>query len=211
MIVYHAREFEGGEPRAHPWSRSVSDESHVYVDFKERPDLIAETLEDFRPFKNQEFTQKFFELLEWLNGPKSRFESNDCAFVGACENGDSRFPYAMSCSGRLMIMFRDIEENCQPKSIGWLMDTLKSVISGVNPNFRAGAIGLSRTKAIYKALGNSPTSGAMGEQLMLSFFAYGKDEQRCYQSMQRLIECVHGSIKRVSRKVEAGDVDALYR
>lgn len=211
VIAYHAKEFETAAPRAHPWSNALADESQVYVDFKERPDLIRICLEDLKPFEEEHFVERFYKLLEWLNGPSSLLESNDCAFRGSIENTiDKQFPYARKCQGRLMILYRDIAENCQPQSIEWLMSNLHTSIQSVRPNFRSGAIGLSRMSTVYKTLGNGPRTGAKGEQVMLSFFAYGKSDRRSYESMDRVLKCLHSALEKVNRKIAAGDVDALY-
>ena len=208
VIAYHAKEFETAEPRAHPWSSTIADDSLVYVDFKERPELIRTSLEDLKPFKGEPFVERFYKLLEWLNGPLSLLESNDCAFRGLVENTtDKQFPYARKCQGRLMILYRDIAENCQPKSIEWLMSNLHTSIQSVSPSFRSGAIGLSRMGTIYKALGNGLRTGAKGEQVMLSFFAYGKSDRHSFESMEKVLECAQTALEKVNRKIKAGEVE----
>jgi len=200
VIVYHAKEFEQNfRPRAHPWSRAESNENEVYIDFKAHPKKIRTTLEDLIPFNRKTFANKFYELLEWLNGKSSNIESNDCAFVGASENIDAQFPYKIRCSGRLMVLFRDIERNCYRQDIDWLMISAEKTIQAINPSFKAGAIGLSRVPAIYKELGNSSTSGALGEQVMFSLFAYGKNANQCYKHMEKVVLCLHRALEIMNR------------
>ena len=210
VIAYHAEELEMNAPRVHPWSRSETDESVVYVDFKSRPDLIRTSLQDFVCFDNEPFVERFYSLLEWLNGPSSLFESNDCAFRGMVENTDEQFPFARKCHGRLMILFRDIAENCQPRSIGWLMQNLEVSIQSINPSFRSGAVGLSRAKTHYKGLTNDPKMAVKGEQVLLSLFAYGKSDSKSFESMEKVIASVHSTLNKVNKKVRLGEVDALY-
>jgi hypothetical protein len=210
VIAYHAKEFENAEPRAHPWSSAVLDDSQVYVDFKANPKLIRTSLEDFNPFKGEPFVERFFSLLEWLNGPSSLLESNDSAFRGLVENTtDKQFPYSRKCQGRLMILYRDIAENCQPKSIEWLMKSMGASVEAINPSFRAGAIGLSRVGAVYKVLGDRSGTGAKGEQVMLSFFAYGKNDRRSFESMEKVLECAHLALEKINR-IKVGEVRAIY-
>jgi len=211
MISYHAKEFESAEPRAHPWSRAVSDESQVYIDFKANPKAIRTSIEDLQVYSKEEFAEEFYSLLEWINGPESLLESNDCAFRGVVENiTDKQFHYPKKCQGRVMILFRDLAENCQPKSMEWVACNIDEIVKRIKPNFRAGAIGYSRMPTVYKELGNRPDDGAKGEQVMLSFFAYGKNERGCYENMKKVIECAHSALSKINKKIKAGEVDALY-
>lgn len=183
----------------------------MYIDFKANPQLIRSSLEDLALFTGERFAEKFYSLLEWLNGPQSLLESNDCAFRGGMDNTtDEQFPHERKCQGRLMILFRDIAENCQPRSIEWLMNQLMDSIQSINPVFRAGAIGFSRMKTIYMELGDRPRTGGKGEQLMVSFYAYGKNDRRCYESMEKIIEYTHSALERINRKIKSGEVSALY-
>lgn len=211
MISYHAKELESTEPRAHPWSSAVSDNSQVYIDFKTNPKAIRTSIEDLQVYSKEEFAQEFYSLLEWMNGTESLLESNDCAFRGVVENiTDKQFPYPKKCQGRVMILFRDQAENCQTKSIEWLARNIDKIVKRIKPNFSAGAIGYSRMPTVYKELGNGPGTGAKGEQIMLSFFAYGKNKHSCYENMKKVIECAHSALSKINKKIKAGEVDALY-
>jgi len=82
-----------------------------------------------------------------------------------------------------MILFRDIPENCQQRSVDWLIENILHCVAGAKLNFRAGAIALSKNETCYLALGDKPDTGGMGKQIVLNFFAYGKNERRCYENM----------------------------
>jgi hypothetical protein len=210
VIVYHAKEFESAVPRAHPWSSALANESHVYIDFKANPKLIRSAIEDLRSYADEPFAEEFYSLIEWLNGKESLLETNDCAFSGAIRNIDSQFPFKHRCSGRLMILFRNITENAQPRSVDWLINNIHDSLMIANPSFKAGAVGISRMAAVYKALSPEPRKGGLGSQVMLSFFAYGKNDDRCYESMYRILRCTHTCLVKVNRQIKNGALDALY-
>lgn len=188
----------------------VADESSIYMDFKLQPKLIRTALEDLVPFKKWDFVEQFYSLIEWLNGANSVLESNDCVFNGAEDNPDQQYPYAKKCSARLMILFRDIPENCQDKSINWLMNNILSLAASMKPSFKAGAIGLSQSPTCYLALGDKPDTGGMGYQVTLNFFAYGKNDKRCYESMQDVLAIAQLALQRVNKRIQNGEIDALY-
>ena len=203
MIVYHAKELESAPPRAHPWSRAISDKRQIYIDFKSNPRAIRNTLEDFKPFEKYDFAQRFYSLLEWLNGQHSSFESNDCAFKGKHKNEtDPQFKYPFKCYGRVMILYRDIIENTQSKSIEWLMSNLKSSLQILKPGFKTGAIGLSKMETVYMELDDCPKMGGLGKQINISLFAYGKNERKCFEGMAVLIDCLDSALKGVNKKLK---------
>jgi len=187
-----------------------SDDSSVYLDFKKNPKLIRSALEDLQPFAKWGFAEQFYSLIEWLNGPQSLLESNDCAFNAVQKNPDQQYPYAKKCSARLMILFRDIPENCQLRSIDWLMQNILQAVATIKPGFKAGALCLSQSETCYLALGDKPDTGGMGRQVVLTFFAYGKNERRCYENMQEVISNAQSCLTRVNKKIQHGEVDALY-
>jgi len=188
----------------------VSDESSVYMDFKQQPALIRTALEDLLPFTQWDFVEQFYTLIEWVNGSSSLLESNDCVFNAVEDNTDQQYPHAKKCSARLMILFRDIPENCQEKSIDWLMNTIQSLASSMKPSFNAGAIGLSQSPTCYLALGDKPDTGGMGYQVTLNFFAYGENEQDCYGSMKDVLAIAQHALLRVNMRIKNGEIDALY-
>jgi len=188
----------------------VSDELSIYMDFKQQPELIRSALEDLLPFEKWDFVEQFYNLIEWLNSPTSLLESNDCVFNALEDNTDQQYPYAKKCSARLMILFRDIPENCQDKSINWLMNNIQSMASSMKANFKTGAIGLSQSPTCYLALGDKPDSGGMGYQVTLNFFAYGNNEQDCYASMKDVLTVSQHALLRVNMRIKNGDIDALY-
>ncbi|QUM86204.1 MULTISPECIES: hypothetical protein [unclassified Moritella] len=211
MDVFISKKIDDSALRSHPWTNMVSDESSVYMDFKRQPKLIRSALEDLLPFNTWDFVEQFYSLIEWVNGSSSLLESNDCVFNAVEDNRDQQYLYAKKCSARLMILFRDIPENCQEKSINWLMNNIQSMASSMKPGFNTGAIGLSQSPTCYLALGDKPDSGGMGHQVTLNFFAYGNNEQDCYESMKDVLKIAQHALLRVNMRIKNGEVDALYR
>ena len=211
MDAFTAKQTEHTEGRSHPWTTMTTDESSIYMDFKKNPKLIRSSLEDFQPFNKWPFVDTFYSLVEWLNSSSSLLESNDCTFNAAEENPDKQYPYAQKCSARLMILFRDIEENCQQRSIDWLIQNILESVAGTKLGFRAGAICLSPSTTCYLALGDKVDTGGMGQQVILTFFAYGKNEQRCYENIQQVISHAEHCLKKVNKKLKNGELDDIYR
>jgi len=208
--AFISKQIDNSLLRSHPWTSMVSDDANIYIDFKKQPKLIRSALEDLIPFKKYGFVESFYALIEWVNSPRSLLESNDCVFNTAEDNPDQQYPYAKKCSARLMILFRDIPENCQAKSIDWLMQSILLHVSTTKPGFKAGAICLSQSPTCYLALGSTPDTGGMGHQVTLTFFAYGKNDRRCYDNMQEVLLIAQQSLLRVNKCIKNGEIDALY-
>jgi hypothetical protein len=196
--------------RSHPWTSMQSDQSSIYMDFKKTPKRIRDSLEDLLPFKKWAFVETFYSLIEWVNSPISLLESNDCTFNAAEKNDDDQYPYAHKCSARLMILFRDIPENCQQRSIDWLVQNILNAVASTKTGFRAGAICVSQNATCYLELDDQPDTGGIGQQLVLTFFAYGKNERRCYENMQQVLSHALCCLKKVNKKIHNGELDEIY-
>ncbi len=210
MDAFTSSNIDSSALRSHPWTAMQNDQTSVYMDFKKNPTLIRKSLEDFIPLKKWPFVESFYSFVEWINSPQSALESNDCTFNVVEENTDQQYPYAKKCSARLMILFRDIPENCQQRSIDWLSQHILQSVASTKLGFRAGAICLSQNETCYLALGDTPETGGMGQQVVLTFFAYGKNEKRCYESMQQVIDHAYDCVKKVNKKIQAGELNAIY-
>src|SRR5512141_2167738 len=120
MKTYERADPQAGPARSHPWAGSSVDPGSRYFDLKKNPELIRTALEDFRPWSAWPAVETFYRLLEWLNGPDSILESNDCAFAGPCANETAQFPKALEATGRLMILWRELPLNLAPGPTEWL-------------------------------------------------------------------------------------------
>jgi hypothetical protein len=171
--------------RAHPWTRAEGDAAHRYVDFREHPELIRTSLEDLRPWADHAFTEAFYRLIEWLNGPESLLESNDCAFSGVQPNDSPHSARRLQASGRLMVLFRHLPSNTRPDRIGELTERVARALSASGQDLEA-VVGVSIVEVLYTAL-PGPPERRRGQQLMLSFWAWGDDEAQVFGNVDRTL------------------------
>lgn len=106
---------EGIDPkvpvRNHPYDGAKYDSRVKHYDFVQHPELIRQVLEDFKPREQYQSIELFYQLLEWINGSGSIFESSDCRLEAPKENPHKNIPYDLALQGRLMVFFRDIKLN----------------------------------------------------------------------------------------------------
>lgn len=194
---------ETGDPRAHPWTTAESDPAYRYYDFRRHPQLIRTHLEDFTAWKSYAAITTFYDLLEWLNGPESVFESNDCAFEGPHLNTSPDFTKSLACTGRLMILYRNLSLNTAPDQIQRLSDAIHHALHHTDPGFAWGAIGTTTVPVHYRAIPGSQDVVA-GQQLMLSFWAFGDSETETMTNLGRTF----GNLSTVIRGVSAETLTA---
>ena len=184
MRVYEHNDPDALCSRFHPWIDGESDPTHRYYDFRTRPELIRSSLEDMQEWSEYPATETFYRLLEWLNGAESVFESNDCAFSGAIANTSTQFSKRLQCSGRLMILYRDLALNTSPEQIHWLTNAAAHALKGIDPAFEWGAIGATIMSVRFATL-PGPLELQRGQQLMLSFWAWGENELEVMTNLDR--------------------------
>ena len=196
-------EYDGepfSEPRSHPWSDSALDRGARYHDLSAAPELIRSVLEDFTPFQRYAAIEDFYTLLERINQPKSALESSDCAFSGPQPNQSPQVTAKLECSGRLMILFRALEQNTLKARMAWLRLALHRELAELDPKFTSGIIGTTLVPIRYLAL---PESAQLGEQLMLSFWAFGNSETQLMLGLARLFKNLSRALRNVSARIEA--------
>jgi hypothetical protein len=198
-------EYEGApfvEARAHPWSGSASDEAAHYYDFKASPELIRSSLEDFKPFEHYPAIEVLYALLERVNHESSPLESNDCSFDPPGENRTSQVSAAVECSGRVLLLYRDLVQNTRKARLSWLKAAFHAQLSRLDPKFNLGMIGTTLLPARYLAL---PEPEQLGQQLMLSFWAFGETEPLAMQNLARLLRNLTQAVRGVSARIVRGD------
>jgi len=172
------------EPRSHPWVDVAADPECRYYDFTASPALIRRVLEDFRPWSSHAAIETFYVLLEQLNLPGSAFESNDCAFTGPHANDQPMYPQALQCSGRVMVLFRDVRQNTAPLGVERLKNQLHRELAAIDPGLTGAIIGTTLIPVRYLML---PAGEAqLGSQLMISFWAWGDSEADTMTTLGRL-------------------------
>jgi hypothetical protein len=172
------------EPRSHPWVDVAGDPDCRYYDLTEYPALIRTALEDFRPWSRHSAIDTFYALLEEINQPGSVFESNDCAFTGPDENDLPQYPATLQCSGRVMVLFRDLRQNTTTGSVERLKDQLHHTLAGLDPDLDRAMIGTTLMPVRYLALADGDAQ--LGWQLMISFWAWGDTVADTMATLDRL-------------------------
>ncbi|MEQ1760590.1 MAG: hypothetical protein ABL986_19945 [Vicinamibacterales bacterium] len=197
MKVYEYIDPDAFRPRSHPWIDGESDPAHRYYDFRTSPELIRSSLEDLQEWSAYPATETFYRLLEWLNGSASVFESNDCAFSGASANTSAQFSKRLQCSGRLMILYRDLALNISPEQIHRLTNAVAHALGRTDHAFEWGAIGVTIMPVRFTTL-PGPPERQRGQQLMLSFWAWGEDVSEVMTNLDRTFRNLTGVLETLS-------------
>ena len=186
------------EPRSHPWTGSTSDGTAAYHDFTLSPELIRDVLEDFTPFQRYPAIEAFYALLERINHPKSTLQSNDCAFTGPHPSEASDARASLECSGRLMLLYRAQQLNTDKTRVAWLAKAFHYQLAHLDPKFTAGIIGTTLVPVRYLEL---PEAAQLGQQLMLSFWAFGDSEAATMLNLARLFKNLTQALRGVSARI----------
>jgi hypothetical protein len=184
------------EPRSHPWVGATNSSNARYYDLTADPTLIRSSLEDFHPWSGYAGIEAFYGLLEWLNQAGCVLESNDCAFAGPEANKNAAIPKALECSGRVMLLFRALERNTRKGSIERLKNALHGALVHLDPDFHEGVIGTTILPVRYVTLSQRGNK-QLGQQLMVSFWAWGDDEADTMLNLERLVHNLSKALRTV--------------
>lgn len=186
--------------RDHPWTFSMSNPDWKYYDLKSSPCLIRTVLEDFRPFDNTDAVERFYEFLEWLNGEESCLESNDCGLRPLQDNLDRQFNKRRRILGRVMVLFRRQEINCQAQTFNWLMGCFEFHLRRVRPNFMWGAIELARFPTRFT------NRGCTGHVLEMTFYSYGDNDDEVFQNLEATISGIQMATFKVNCQIQESNL-----
>lgn len=112
--------YDQGQIRDHPYDGAETDPAARFYNFRENPELIRCVLEDFKPYEKYPTVDYFYQLLEWINGPESIFESTDCRLRIRKRDIPSVDP-PFYLQGRLMVIFRNMKANLSVDVSEWLI------------------------------------------------------------------------------------------
>ena len=190
-------EYDGSpftEPRSHPWSDAVASADHRYYDLKSEPARIRSSLEDFVRWSHLAAVEEVYALLEWLNGETSPLESNDCAFTGPHANDVAAFPEKLTCSGRIMVLYRALPKNLSRGRIEALKNALHHRLGALDEGLALGMIGTTIVPVRFVTL---PVSGEgqLGHQLMISFWAWGNSESELMANLGRVVRSLSAALR----------------
>jgi hypothetical protein len=183
-------------PRSHPWSDTPSSGAR-YFDLTATPERIRTSLEDFKPWAHYPAIETFYKLLERINHKSSALDSNDCAFEGPHRNENRAIAKALECSGRVMVLFRALARNTERGQVSWLKNELHAALAPLDPNFQSGIVGTTIIPVCYLPL-PEPNGQQLGQQLMISFWAWGNSEPENMQNLARLFKNLTTALRKVS-------------
>lgn len=208
--------------RTQPWTAAERDENERYYNFRQRPELIPEVLEDYKPWDHYEAVQRFYELVAWVNGPESKFESNDCAFHGPRKNDQKdTFPKELVCSGRIMFFFRDLVQNLSVDSrrvvivdqrrlpnysanllFQWFVDRSMELIDQLHQETTWACIAPELYPVRYDEAPVNPAD-RFGYQFSFQFWAGGDDEQEAMKNLEAVVDTISQVLKTLSDELPA--------
>lgn len=188
-----------GEPRSHPWVDVAGKPDCRYYDLTAYPERIRTSLEDFHPWSHYAAIEGFYGLLERLNHPKSKLESNDCAFNGPGKNEHLQIVKPLQCSGRLMVLFRFLAHNTDEARMARLKLDFHRELGVGDPTFRWGMVGVTVVPVRYLELSES-AGQQLGAELMLSFWAWGDSEADTMLNLERLFKNLSKALRSVSAR-----------
>jgi len=213
MNVYYDRDREPPEARLHPYTAAGPDQSG-YVDFKACPELIRTVLEDIRPFGARPAVEKFYSFLEWINSPLSPLETNDCAMRPPAPNGDSNSDLALVVYGRVCLLYRNPAWNSSEAHARWLCGRLMTALKDTDPGLsaREGVVGFTSSPILQLAISKgaprpdgsfeaSADDPGIGREVMLTFWAYGNDEDHAFSNLDRVFTNIWSACEVVSKEI----------
>ncbi|MEM0983430.1 MAG: hypothetical protein AAGI17_05730 [Planctomycetota bacterium] len=202
MHVYYAQSLERNVPRSHPWTHAESDATEQYVDFRARPELIRTELEDFVPLGNDPAAERFFELIEWLNGDESVLETNDAAFADLTPNPDrDRVPFAMRASGRVHLFMRELRHNIGFAGAVSITNALGHHLGRTDDGWRDGRVGLARLPVHFAQIEDA--ENRLGWLHEIHLFSYGNSEREVLDAFARCTRNVRVACEALSRELAA--------
>jgi hypothetical protein len=190
-------------PRRHPWTIVEDDPGLRYWNFREQTEKIPVALEDFMRWAKYPAIAKFYELLAWLNGEDSVFETNDCAL------GEPRIDHQtpplvrqafdkdpVCIHGRLTVIFRDLEWNTSRPNFDHLKRMVHDNLFYNVPNYPS-VIFVGEWPHLFTALDKE------GHALALQFWAWGDDEALAFENLQSTFDTLLQLFKYLSEAAKA--------
>ncbi len=191
--------------RTHPWDDCCNGQGSYY-DFKLRPELIPNVLEDFKPFENWLAVQSFYRLLEWLNGPKSNLETNDCAFKGPHPNKHSpHFAQEFLCSFRLMFFQRHQICNVREKRVRWFANQVQQhLLNAESDNSLppAHCVEVALRETAFLSLRYLTDREKVGWEVDLTGWVFGDTEEETMTTLDTVIKGLDQGLRAVSKAIE---------
>jgi hypothetical protein len=205
MHAFHDLQEEVGEPRLHPWDRSASDPNARFVNFRNHPELVRTSLEDFVPYAHQPAIDRFFELVEWMNSSESIWETTESKFWRVSTHTNRFFsPYRLTCSGRLVFFCRDHLWQCTRSE--WAFTNLLARLENRQPTPLNACVGVFTMPTLFLSLSDdggrtAPECKALGVRC----YGFGNTEDEAFQGFGSGVHAVRDSSHQMSAMIIAAD------
>ena len=190
------------DARSHPWQDTPGPSGSRYYDLIESPEHIRSSMEDFKPWAHYPAIETFYALLERLNHKNSILESNDCAFDGPHPNETAESSASLECSGRVMVLFRDLTRNTEGPHVVWLKQELHHALGALDPDFASGVVGTTIVPVRYLRLPEEHDR-QLGHELMISFWAWGDTEADNMRNLGRVLKNLTQALRQVTSSTRA--------
>ncbi|AXC66210.1 hypothetical protein DOE63_11970 [Salmonella enterica subsp. diarizonae serovar 59:z10:-] len=202
MLVYPAIDLYSRGNRKQPWDKTTTYQYHEgqYYNFREQPELIETSLEDFIEYSDKPAVQTFYSLLKWLNGDLSALESTDCMFSGSPHPNDAAIVFHCThlSSGRLEFFIRNLEYNKEERAIGWVLCKLSLYLQIERPDFRKGTFSIVPLVTEYLSAGGDEISGY---RICVYFEAYGNGIDDTWLSLNIMFNGIMEALKRMNAEM----------
>lgn len=193
---------ENPPPRQHPWTKVEANPEARYWNFLAHPDQIPLVLEDFKPWAHYAAIPRFYELLTWLNGNDSIFESNDCGLRPSKQDNEAPdlirhlfISDPIVLHGRLAFIFRDLTWNTSTPNIDGLKKSIHDGLRDNIPNFPA-VVSVGDWKHLFTKINKE------GRAISLRFWAWGDDEAIAMENLRAVFDAIHGCLLWISDGVK---------
>ncbi len=188
--------------RSHPWTDAADNPLFRHYDLVRSPALIRTALEDLLPWQHTAAIERFYTLLEWINASTGALESNDCEFTGPQPNPYPHVAATQVCSGRIMLLFRDLTRNLPVAAMPKLAQQLHVALAPADPDFRRGMVSTTIVPVRFLAVPNPSshaTSPQLGSQLMISFWAWGDSDDETFGNLDRTLQNLADALHAVTQ------------
>lgn len=183
MLTYYDPGLTMPSGRAHPWTHSERDPSCRHCDFVAHPELIRSSIEDVRDLGDVPAALRLYELLEWVNGPESLLETNDCGVKRPKANNQPNIPYARCIDARVMLFHRDHALNVLPASAEWLSGCIGHYLNQIDANWLGACVGVNRQPTLFLTLPESGDREGMIQNLTV--WAWGNSDEVAWSTLAR--------------------------
>ena len=170
-----------------------------YYDFNNHPELIREVLEDFKEWEHFQGVQLFYEMLEWVNGPASHFETNDCTMKGPHPNAIKAVSSPLTGGGRLMFFFRELRFNLSEEKVSWLREMMQYILESLPGNDFTYAQ-LCFFETLFTELPGTELE-KIGKEVVIEFWAWGGTNEEVMSNFKLIVSNILSAFKQLSAEI----------